>query len=277
MNRALLYAAVLAIVVWTVAPFVWLVVSSLSFKVDLLTRPLHWIPRRVTLENYRELFLVGGRGTSNLTLFVRSLINSAGIAGGAAVVAITLGALSGYAVARLRFFGRSTFLGSILAAYMLPPISIVIPLFVILRTLGLLDTHLGLILVYLSVILPVVVWLMRGYYASIPLDLEEAALVDGATRLKAFVRVVLPLASPGLVAVAVFAFIAAWNEYLYALVFTSIQAKTLPVFIGELSTKLGLQYLQITAAGVLASVPPVVLAWMFQRFIIGGLTAGAGK
>jgi multiple sugar transport system permease protein len=123
----------------------------------------------------------------------------------------------------------------------------------------------------------VVIWMMRGYLASIPADLEDAARIDGCTYLSALLRVILPLAGPGLVSVMIFAFIASWNEYLYAYVFTNIQAKTLPVLIGEFSTKLGLEYLKIAAAGVLASLPPVLLALVFQKFIIRGLTSGAVK
>ena len=121
------------------------------------------------------------------------------------------------------------------------------------------------------------IWLMRSYFATIPSELEDAAMIDGCTPLGALFRVILPLSLPGLVSVAVFAFIAAWNEYLYAFIYTNVDAKTLPVLIGEFSTKLGLEYLRIAAAGVLASLPPVILALVFQRFIIRGLTAGAVK
>jgi multiple sugar transport system permease protein len=148
---------------------------------------------------------------------------------------------------------------------------------VLLRRFHLLDTHMGLVLVYLSFILPLVVWLMRSYFSSIPSELEDAARIDGCSRMGALFRVILPLAGPGLVSVAVFAFIAAWNEYLYAFILTTVDAKTLPVLIGEFSTKLGLEYLRIAAAGVLASLPPVILALVFQRFIMRGLTAGAVK
>jgi multiple sugar transport system permease protein len=164
-----------------------------------------------------------------------------------------------------------------MAVQLLPPIAIVIPLYTLLRRFDLLDTRIGLILVYQSFILPLTVWLLRGYFASIPPELEDAARIDGCTRLGALLRIVLPLSSPGLVSVIVFAFIAAWNEYLYAFIYTNVDAKTLPVLIGEFSTKLGLEYLRIAAAGVLASIPPVVLALIFQRFLIRGLTSGAVK
>ncbi|HEY66295.1 MAG TPA: carbohydrate ABC transporter permease [Caldilineae bacterium] len=277
LQGVLLYVAVLLIVIWTIAPYTWLVISSLSYKVDLLTVPLRWIPSRITLENYRSLFFARGSTTANAALFLLSLRNSSIIAIASMFTCLMLGVPSAYALARLKFPGSNVYMVLMMAAQLLPPIAIVVPMYVILRRLGLLDTHLGLILVYWSFILPLVVWLMRSYFAAIPSELEDAARIDGCTRLGALFRIVLPLAGPGLVSVMVFAFIAAWNEYLYAFIYTNINAKTLPVLIGEFSTKLGLEYLRIAAAGVLASIPPVVLALIFQRFIIHGLTAGAVK
>jgi multiple sugar transport system permease protein len=276
-RRLLLYLAVGLIVTWTVAPYLWLIISSLSVKIDLLTVPLRWIPRRITLDNYRTLFYDRGNTTANASLFIRSLRNSATIAIVTTLVAVILGILSAYALARVKFAGSTVLMVFMMAVQLLPPIAIVIPLYTLLRRYDLLDTQRGLILVYQSFILPLVVWLLRGYFASIPPELEDAARIDGCSRFGALVRIILPLASPGLVSVTVFAFIAAWNEYLYAFIYTNIDAKTLPVLIGEFSTKLGLEYLRIAAAGVLASIPPVVLALIFQRFLIRGLTSGAVK
>jgi len=276
-RRSLLYLAVLIIIVWTVAPYVWLIISSVSYRIDLLQIPLQWIPPRVTLENYRDLFIGGGGANKNAALFLLALRNSSIIAFSATFVALTLGVFSAYALSRLKFPGSGAAVALIMAAQMLPPIAIIIPMYVLLRRFHLLDTHLGLVIVYLSFILPLVVWLMRSYFASIPSELEDAARIDGCTRLGALFRIILPLSGPGLVSVAVFAFIAAWNEYLYAFILTTVDAKTLPVLIGEFSTKLGLEYLRIAAAGVLASLPPVILALIFQRFIMRGLTAGAVK
>jgi multiple sugar transport system permease protein len=276
-RRILLYLAVLIIIIWTVAPYVWLIISSVSYRIDLLQVPLHWIPSRITLDNYRELFVSAGGANQNATLFLRALKNSSIIAFSATFIALVLGVFSAYALARLKFPGSNASMALMMTAQMLPPIAIVIPIYVLLRRFHLLDTHMGLVLVYLSFILPLVVWLMRSYFSSIPSELEDAARIDGCSRMGALFRVILPLAGPGLVSVAVFAFIAAWNEYLYAFILTTVDAKTLPVLIGEFSTKLGLEYLRIAAAGVLASLPPVILALVFQRFIMRGLTAGAVK
>jgi len=274
---SLLYVAVCLILIWTLAPYVWLILSSVSYKIDLLTVPLHWIPKRITLENYETLFFDKGTTTANASLFISSLRNSAIIAVSTSFIAIVLGIFSAYALARVKFIGSNLYVVFMMAVQLLPPIAIVIPLYTLLRRFDLLDTRIGLILVYQSFILPLVVWLLRGYFASIPPELEDAARIDGCTRFGALLRIVLPLSSPGLVSVIVFAFIAAWNEYLYAFIYTNVDAKTLPVLIGEFSTKLGLEYLRIAAAGVLASIPPVVLALIFQRYLIRGLTSGAVK
>ncbi len=272
-----IYLLNVLIIFWTVAPYLWLIISSLSYKIDLLTVPLQWIPRRLTLENYLSLFMDRGGASTNVSLFLSSLRNSAIIASISTLLAMSLGTLSAYALARLRFPANRFILVLMMGGHMLPPIAIVIPLYVILRSMKLLDSHIGLILVYQSFILPLVIWLLRSYFASIPSELEDAARIDGSSYVGALFRIVLPLSAPGLVSVAVFAFIAAWNEYLYAFIYTNITAKTLPVLIGEFSTKLGLEYLRIAAAGVLASLPPVLLAFIFQRYIIQGLTAGAIK
>lgn len=277
LRRFLLYLSVAGIAIWTLAPYLWLVISSLSYKIDLLTVPLRWIPPRLTLENYYSLFFMRGSESVNARLFFQSLGNSVIISLSVMLICLILGTLAAYAIARLRFKGSNTLVLMMMATQLVPPIVLVVPMYVIMRKFDLLDKHIGLIMVDISIVLPLVIWLMRGYFASIPSELEDAARIDGCTHLGALFRVILPLSGPGLVSVMIFAFIAAWNEYLYAFIFTNVDAKTLPVLIGEFSTKLGLEYLRIAAAGVLASLPPVLLALTFQRFIIRGLTAGAIK
>ncbi len=277
LRRMLIYVAAAIIAVWTAAPFVWLIISSLSYKVDLLERPLRWIPTRITLQNYADLLVGSGDAKQNTTQFIASLQNSLIVALGSTVVCLFIGTLAAYALTRLNFPGSRYYLFVLMVGQMLPPITIVVPLYVILRHFDLLDKRTGLILVYISFILPLVVWILRGYFASIPAELEDAARIDGATRMGALWRIVLPLAGPGLASTAIFAFIAGWNEYLYAFVYTKVDAKTVPVLIGDFTTKLGLEYLRMAAAGVLAALPPVALALIFQKFIIRGLTSGAVK
>lgn len=275
--RLLLYFVAILIVVWTISPYLWLIISSLSYKIDLITVPLRWIPARLTLDNYRTLFYSGGETSFNFGLFIHSLQNSAIVSLSTMFISLPLGVMAAYAVMRLKFRGSNGIVLTVMITQLIPPVVLVIPLYVIMRRLDLLDRQFGLILVDISICLPLVIWLMRGYFATIPSDLEDAARIDGCSRLGALVRVILPLTGPGLVSVMIFAFISSWNEYLYAFIFTTSQAKTLPVLIGEFSTKLGLEYLKIAAAGVLASLPPVLLALFFQRFIIRGLTSGSIK
>lgn len=275
--RVLLYAVVLLIVVWTLAPYAWLVFSSLSHKIDLVTVPLKINPLNLTFDNFRALFTIAGDESVNVTLFLNALKNSTIISLSTMLICLPLGVMAAYAATRLKFKGSNAIILTSMITQLIPPIILVIPLYVIMHKFVLLDTQIGLILVDISICLPLVIWMMRGYLASIPRDLEDAARIDGCTYLSALIRVVLPLAGPGLVSVMIFAFIASWNEYLYAFIFTNVQAKTLPVLIGEFSTKLGLEYLKIAAAGVLASLPPVLLALIFQKFIIRGLTSGAVK
>jgi len=275
--RIFLYLIVILIIVWTISPYLWLIISSISYKIDLTSIPLKWIPTRLTLENYVGLFFSQGEASFNVNLFINSLKNSTIISVSTMLISMPIGVLAAYASTRLKFKGGSTVMITSLIAQLIPPIVLVIPLYVILRYFSLTDTTYGLILVNISIALPLVIWLMRGYFATIPYDLEDAARIDGCSRLSALVRIILPLTGPGLVSVMIFAFIASWNEYLFAYVLTQANARTLPVIIGEFSTKLGLDYLKIAAAGVLASLPPVLLALVFQRFIIKGLTGGAVK
>jgi multiple sugar transport system permease protein len=276
--RAFLYAAVVLIAAWVLAPYAWLIVSSISTKIDLLSVPLKWLPPRPTLENYTSLFVGSESALSQgMTFFSRSILNSLAVTFSSMGVCMVLGVLTAYAVARLEFPGRRLSLLLLMGSYMMPPIAIVIPGYIILKSLGLMDTRLGLVLVNITFILPLVVWIMRGFFLSIPLELEEAARIDGSSRIGALLRIILPLSVPGLMSAGVFCFIASWNEYLYAFLYTSMQARTIPVLIGEFTTKVGTDYLKMAAAGVVASAPPVLLALVFQRFLIRGLTEGAVK
>src|SRR5439155_7534108 len=200
------------------------------------------------------------------------------VAAATVVVSTTVGIFGAYAFARLRFRGRRPILLLFLSTYMVPPIALVIPLYLLMVQLHLLDTRLGLIVVYCSFITPFVLWIMSGYFRSIPRELEDAARVDGSTRLGALFRVVLPLARPGILATALFGFLLAWDEFLYALIFTSsTAAKTIPVAIAEFTGRFTVDFGMIAAGGVIAAIPPLLIAFMFQRYIVGGLAAGAIK
>lgn len=269
-------AVVLAIVV--LAPFAWLFISSISPATELLAAHPHWFPNHPTLARYISIF-TSSAGTGDVAASFRAaMMNSLIVATATTVVSLVVGLLGGYAFARLRFPFRRTSLFAFLAIYMLPPIALVIPLYLGLARLGLLDSKLGLIITYCSIVTPFALWTMSNYYLSMPPDLEEAARVDGCSRMGALVRVVLPLAAPGLLTTGMFGFLLSWDEFLFSLIFTSTSnAKTVPVAIAEFTGKYSSDFGLIAAGGVLAALPPLILALLFQRYIVGGLTSGAVK
>jgi multiple sugar transport system permease protein len=257
------------------APFGWLLYTSLVAQTDV-SRPIRWIPEHVTLSRYREIF--AGQGSSAGAAFRTAMVNSFLVAGGTVLVSLTVGVLGGYALARLRFPLRRVTLLSFLVTYMLPPVTLIIPLYLLMSRFGLLDSKLGLIVVYCSLATPFALWNMSNFFGSLPPGLEEAARVDGCTRLGALVRVVLPLSRPGVMATGLYAFLLCWDEFLYSLIFTSTsRAKTIPVAIAEFTGRNAVDFGLIAAGGILASLPPVVLTVVFQRYLVSGLTAGAVK
>jgi multiple sugar transport system permease protein len=269
-------AVVMALVV--LAPFAWLIISSISPSTELLSTHPHWLPDHPTLSRYREIFSAASGGDNVAGNFRVAMINSFIVGAATTLVSLTVGTLGGYAFARLRFRFRRTSLFAFLAIYMLPPIALVLPLYLALANLGLLDTKTGLVVTYCSIVTPFCLWTMSNYFLSIPPNLEEAARVDGCTRLGALGRVILPLARPGLLTTGMFGFLLAWDEFLYSLIFTSTtNAKTIPVAIAEFTGKYSSDFGQIAAGGVLAALPPLLLALLFQRYIVGGLTSGAVK
>jgi multiple sugar transport system permease protein len=272
-----LAAVLMAIVV--LAPFAWLLISSISPPRELLSADPHWWPDSPTLERYRAIFASSdGSGTDVAANFRQAMVNSFIVATLTTLISLVVGVLGGYAFARLRFRMRRTTLFAFLAVYMLPPIALVIPLYLGLAALGLLDTKAGLVLTYCSIVTPFCLWTMSNYYLSLPADLEEAARVDGCTRLGALFRVILPLSRPGVLTTGMFGFLLAWDEFLFSLIFTSTtNAKTIPVAIAEFTGKYSSDFGLIAAGGVLATLPPLVLALVFQRYIAGGLTSGAVK
>jgi multiple sugar transport system permease protein len=274
--RIFIHLAAVVVSLVFLAPFAWLVIASLSSPVDLLTVPLRWIPKHLSFSRYEQIF--SSSGGTIFGNFRAALLNSTIVASATVAISMTIGVFGAYAFARLRFRGARATLLLFLSTYMVPPIALVIPMYLIMVKLHLLDTRLGLIIVYCSFATPFVLWIMGNYFQTIPRELEDAARVDGCTRIGALFRVILPLARPGLLSTMLFAFLIAWDEFLYALVFTSTNAaKTIPVaiaeFTGRFTTDFGLQ----AAGGILAAVPPVLIAIAFQRYIVGGLSAGAVK
>ena len=282
--RVLLYAAVALILLWTLAPFYWMLATSVAGQRDLMSFPPAAIPPTITFERYVQLFGLADPSSIDVDiavgarLFRRALTNSILVASATTVIGLVVGVIAGYAYARLKFSFSRSLLGITVMVHMLPPIATVIPLYMLLRQIGLLNSLTGLILVYSALAVTYVVWIMNGYFRSVPIELEESARVDGCTRLGALARIVLPVVAPGIVATGLLVFITMWNEFLYALVLINdATSKTVPVMISEFSTQERINYGMIMAGGVIVSLPPVLIAFIFQRRLVGGLTAGAVK
>jgi multiple sugar transport system permease protein len=279
LKRIGLYILVFGILFFSLAPILWTLISSISEPVELRAVPPHWIPEQPTLKNYITLLNPVGRGLAlGAYEFNRSLVNSFVAAGVTTLVCLVIGSITAYAYARLDFPGRQASFVLILFTQMLPSVALVIPLYILFYKLNLLDSLLGLIIVYTTFTLPFVIWVMTGYFQAIPRELEDAARVDGCGRLGALFRIVLPLCGPGLVATGIFAFLGAWGEFFLSVVLaSSINSKTVVLVIAEFSGVYKADYGLITAAGILASLPPILLALLFGNQLVRGLTAGGVK
>jgi multiple sugar transport system permease protein len=275
-DQAVTYMGSGLVIIVVIAPLLWLFISSISTLNELLNVPVHWIPQEMTFERYRQI--IYATGTDSAAVFRRSILNSFIVASAVAIICVGLGSLAAYSFARLRFAGQGKLMYAMLFSYMLPPIMIIIPLYNTIRELKLYDTLSGLVLVYCALVMPFAVWILHGYFLTIPKEIEEAALVDGCTRVGTLFRVILPLSAPGLAATALFCFLASWEEFLIALVFTSSpNAKTIPVAISEFVGRHAIDFGMMATGGVIAAIPPILIALVFQRYLISGLTSGAVK
>jgi ABC-type glycerol-3-phosphate transport system permease component len=267
--RAVKGAIVAALVIFSVFPFYWALVASVTPEAELFEKPSLW-PSEPVLDHYRALW--------DERDFWAPVRNSLVVAGTTTLFCVIVGALAAYALARLRFRGKTAILAFILAVTMFPQISIVSPLYLLLRGLGLINTYPGLILPYLTFAMPLTVWLLTSFFRQLPADLEEAALVDGAGRWRTLTAVILPLAAPGLATTAILTFLYCWNEFLFALSFTlGPERQTVPVAIALFRGRYQVPWGQILAAAVIATAPVAALVLAFQRRIVQGLTAGAVK
>ena len=271
LDRAMTIGAPVAFfLTFTLFPMYWLVNSSLKPAGELFTFPPHYWPDAPTLGNYVKAMFQTRLGALYL--------NSAIVATATCLMLFALIVFAGYAMARFDFRGRTTLIVLFLLGQVLPHVVMLIPAFVLLKFFGLLDTRASLVLVYVVILLPFSVMTMRGFYQSIPRDLEEAAMIDGCSRVGALFRVVLPAVMPGLVATTIYGFINAWNELIFAVILiSSPKLQTLPVGLMSLSDEMRTEYGLMLATAVLALIPSLLLFGYIQRFLTGGLSAGAVK
>jgi multiple sugar transport system permease protein len=261
---------VLAVVTFAIGPIVWTVLTSLKTEGEIVSRDFRWLPTSLTFENYVTLWERSG--------YPHLLRNSAIVTGMTVLMSLTIGTVAAYSISRYRFRGRSSLMIFYLVIRMFPFTLLLIPLFIMLRNLNLFDTHFGLALTYTTFLLPLCVWMLKGFFDGIPPDLEEASRVDGSTRLGALLRIVLPLARQGIAATTVFIAIGAWNEYVWALLLTTADgARTWPVglqlMVGEFQMPWGV----LSASGIISIIPIIIGFAIVQRALVSGLMAGGVK
>lgn len=294
-RRLFLFFASALFLSYVLAPVAWLLSSSFQGEAEITSRPPHWLPQRPTLANFTAIFqardkqvtyetrragdpATGGYIPSTARQLLPSMWNSLLVAISVVALNLLVAAPAAYAMAKIRFIGRQSSIYFMLTTRVIPDIALVVPFFLFIRAFGLLD-HLGsLVITYLAITVPFSVFILLSYFESLPDELDKAARVDGCSRLQTLLRVYLPLAAPALVAVVLFTFLTSWNEFLLALMFTQTpQSQTMPIIVASFASDFTISFAFINAAGVLAVVPPVAMAVIFERYIVSGLTAGAVK
>lgn len=294
-RRALLFFSSLLFVAYVLAPIGWLLSSSFQSEAEITSVPPHWIPHQPTLENFAAIFqardkvvtyenrkqgdtATGGYIPSTAKNLLPSMWNSLVVAIAVVILNLLVGVPAAYALAKIRFIGRKSSIYFMLTTRVIPDIALVVPFFLFVQKLGLLDNLLSLVITYLAITVPFSIFILTGYFESLPDELDKAARVDGCSRLQTLLLVFLPLALPSLVAVVLFAFLTSWNEFLLALMFTQTPAsQTMPIVVASFTSDFTISFSFINAAGVLAIIPPVIIAILFERYIVSGLTAGAVK
>jgi len=249
-------------------PLIWMLLTAFKNRIDFLSVPPKWIfvP---TLANFKEIFSSAD--------FLKAYSNSIIVSVCSVALGIFLGVPAAYGINRFRFKGRSNLAFWILSTRFAPPVVVLIPFFIIYKKIGLSDTYLGLTIIYLVINLPLIIWIMYGFFKDIPVELEEAATVDGAAPFYAFFRIVLPLVAPGLVATSILSLIFSWNEMMFSLVLTSLKTKTLPVAIYNFVSYQEIAWGSLSASGMMAIIPVTVFTLLIQKYLVSGLTFGAVK
>ena len=263
------------LLIFTVLPMAWMVLTSLKTGFAAMQYPPQWWPAEPTLENYTKLLDPTNSVGQD---FLRYFWNSLYVATLTTILAVIVAVPAAYAFSRFRFPGRTFLFFAVLLRNMFPAVIFLVPLFLLMRWLGLVNTHGSLILTYLTFGLPLAIWLLKGFYDNIPIQLEQAARIDGATRFQAFLLIVMPLSTPGIIATSIYSFIGAWNEYIYAYTFLSREEQmTLPVGIQRFFAEFATDWPGLMAATFLMSVPVVVLFLVLQKYFVRALTEGAVK
>ncbi len=279
-HRLLIWAGIAVLLIWSLGPIYWTLASSITPTEDFSARPIHFFPQHFTLDHFSRLFgidIARIGGVQVWSQFRSALINSIVTSVAATILCVATSALGAYAFTRIRFPGRSFLFGAVVATLAIPGYAVLIPLYRIMISLHLVDTYVGVALIYVSAYLPLSLWLLRSVFEALPIALEEAAQLDGAGRLYIFFNIVLPLAGPGLTAAAILTFLGAWGQYLVPLIFSPQATKPLTVLIPEFVTKNFIDYGLITASGSIAIIIPALVVIFLNRYLVSGLLAGSVK
>jgi ABC-type glycerol-3-phosphate transport system permease component len=270
--------AIAVILLWSLFPVYWAFNTSLSTLSGADSTPAHYFPSPLVGTSYRTVLGIGGAGAGISGQIWRSLLNSTIESGAAMVLTVVIAVFAAYAFARLRFAFKRTIFVSVLATLLLPAYATLIPLYRIMASLGLVNTYLAVILVYVSGFLPLAIWILYNYFNSIPPELEEAAFVDGASPVGALLRVIIPVASPGIAAAAIITFLLGWAQFLFPLILTTdIATQPVTVIVAALNQQRVVPFTLLMACGVIAAAIPGILALVLNRYIVSGITAGSIK
>ncbi|MFB8342799.1 carbohydrate ABC transporter permease [Brucella cytisi] len=278
--RLLIWSAVAVLLVWSLGPIYWTIASSVTPTEDFSARPIHFFPQNFTLDHYARLLGINISRIGGVEVwkqFRAALFNSVITSVAATLLCVAISALGAYAFTRMKFPGRQVLFGAVVATLAIPAYAVLIPLYQIMIKMQLVDTYVGVALIYVSAYLPLSLWLLRSVFDALPIALEEAAQLDGAGRLFIFFYIVLPLAGPGLTAAAILTFLGAWGQYLVPLIFSPQATKPLTVLIPEFVTKNFIDYGLITASGSIAIIIPALVVIFLNRYLVSGLLAGSVK
>ncbi|NOU98692.1 carbohydrate ABC transporter permease [Paenibacillus planticolens] len=274
--RVIQYVFGVLVAFCTLAPFVWLLISSISFQKDLTAVPLKWVTKDITFQRYIDIF--ANEGNNMAYAFRISMYNSLIVALCTMIIALLIGGLAAHAFARYTFKFKQKMLYMFLFTYMIPSVVIVIPLFTMLQKSGMIDSRWSLIFLDLTFIIPYVIWIMQSYFKFLSADYYEAAYMDGCSRFQTLRLIILPIVRPGVMATGIFAFLLAWDEFFFSLLFTSsLNSKTVPVAIAEFSGKNAVDFGMVATGGVLACLPPLIITIAFQKYLVTGMTSGGVK
>lgn len=280
---ALLYSATAVLAIWILGPILWAVNASFQTDNELFSVPPQWIPENPTLDNYKYIITkvpppiyqggeMGRRAAGDVLMIGRAMQNSVIVASLTALLNLSITVPAAYAFSRMKFIGRNISFGFIMLSRLIPSIALAIPIFIVVKEIGLLDTYPALILVYLAFTLPFTIWFMARYFDHVPPEIEDAALIDGCSRLGALTRIVIPLTLPGIAATGAVAFIFAYSEFLFAVLLTKTMAtRTVPVVLTSAAINNDVSYALATTALVLSIIPPIAFALIFRKYITRGL------